>query len=79
MELLGTPPTVTVMFRSPAVRLLGTGTTSFASLREEGGATVEPKVTKLAPWVAPKLDPVMVMGVLPGPNGCERLLIEGAD
>jgi len=41
------------------------------SLQEEGGATVEPKATKLAP--------VIVMGVLPGPSGCERLLIEGAD
>jgi len=69
--LLGTPPTVTVMFRSPAARLLGTGTTMLVSLQEEGGATVEPKATKLAP--------VIVMGVLPGPSGCERLLIEGAD
>jgi hypothetical protein len=68
-----------VIFRFPAARLLGTGTTRLVSLHEEGGATVEPKVTKLAPCVAPKLAPEMVMGVAPGPSGCERLLMEGAD
>jgi hypothetical protein len=49
------------------------------SLHEEGAEAVAPKVTKLAPWVAPKLAPVIVMCVPPGPSGCERLLMEGAD
>ena len=78
-ELLETPPTVTVILRFPAARLLGTAAVTLVSLQEEIDAVAEPKVTKLAPCVAPKPAPEMVMGVPPGPRGWERLLMDGAD
>src|SRR5207253_1212291 len=56
--LLAAPPAVTVTF--PVVAPLGTGTTMLVVDHEVGVASVPLNVTVLAPWVAPKLFPVIV-------------------
>jgi hypothetical protein len=57
--LLATPPTVTTTL--PVVAPAGTGTTMVVAFHELGVAVTPLKVTVLAPWLAPKFVPVIVI------------------
>jgi hypothetical protein len=63
--LLARPPTVTTTF--PVVAPLGTGTTMLVADQVVGVAVVPLNVTVLAPLVAPKFAPVIVIDVPTGP------------
>lgn len=73
--LLERAPTVTTTL--PVVAPPGTGTTMLVSLQLVGGAVVPLKRTTLAPWIAPKLVPVIVTEVPIGPEAGERLPMFG--
>jgi hypothetical protein len=74
--LLATPPTVTMTF--PVVAPVGTGTTMLVALQLVGAVEVPLNVTVLAPCVAPKLEPAMVIAVPGVPDVGLRLEILGA-
>jgi len=57
-------PTETV----PGSAVAGTAATIVESLHEDTAAFTPPKVTRPVPWLAPKLDPVIVTDVLAGPD-----------
>lgn len=73
--LLAAPFTVTTTL--PLVAPLGTGTEMVVSVQLVGVADVPLKLTVLVPCVAPKLVPLMVTPVPPGPEVGERLLMAG--
>src|SRR5580765_7195335 len=63
--LLATPPTVTVTF--PVVAPTGTGTVMLVADHDVGVAGTPLNDTELAPWVAPKLVPVIVTDAVTAP------------
>jgi hypothetical protein len=73
--LLPAPPTVTTTL--PVVAPAGTGTTMLLADQVVGVAALPLKVTVLAPWVAPKLLPLIVTAVATGPLDGERLVSVG--
>jgi len=56
---------------------LGTGKAIDVALQLVGVALVPLNVTVLVPWVAPKLVPVIVTDVPTGPDGGDKLVIDG--
>ena len=74
--LLATPLTVTTTL--PVVAPAGTGTTMLLADQVVGVAAVPLNVTVLAPWVAPKLLPLIVTAVATGPLDGDRLVSVGA-
>ena len=68
---------LTVTTTGPVVASPGTGTVMFVSFQLLGIAGVPLKVTVLVPWLAPKLEPVIVTKVFIGPDDGERLEIIG--
>ncbi len=74
--LLVWPPTVTVTF--PVVAPLGTAVTILVALQLVAVAVVPLNLTVLVPCVVPKFVPVIVTGVLTGPEVTERLVMLGA-
>ena len=76
MLLLATPPTVTTT--GPVVAPVGTGTTILVSLQLVGVPAVPLNVTVLDACVAPNLLPMMVTGVLAGPDETLRPEMYGA-
>jgi hypothetical protein len=72
---LDTEPTVTMTFPVPASA--GTVTTMLMALQLVGVAVVPLNVTVLEPCVEPKLDPLTVIDVPPGPDAGERAVIAG--
>jgi hypothetical protein len=64
--LLSTPPTVTN--NGPVLDPLGTVVAICVLLQLVVAASVPLNLTVLLPWVPPKFDPVIVTGVLMGPN-----------
>jgi hypothetical protein len=70
MPLLDSPDTVTTTL--PVVAPLGTGTLMLVALQLVGAAVVPLNVTPLAPCVAPKLVPVMVMAAPTPPEFGDR-------
>jgi hypothetical protein len=76
--LLATPPTVTTT--GPVIALAGTGELILVALQLLGVADTPLKVTVLAPCVAPKFVPLMVIEVPTGPEVAERpLMLGGAE
>ena len=75
--LLAAPATVTATL--PLVAPLGTGATMLVALQLVGVAVVPLNLTVLAPWVAPKLVPVIVTAVPTGPDAGDRLVMLGTD
>jgi hypothetical protein len=75
LPLLERPPTVTTT--EPLAAPLGTGTTMLAALQLVGVAAVPLNVTVLAPCVAPKFVPVIVIAVPTGPDVGERFVMLG--
>jgi len=73
--LLATPFTVTTTL--PVVAPAGTGTVMLPADQAVGVAAVPLKVTVLAPWLAPKLVPLIVIAVATGPLDGERLVSVG--
>jgi hypothetical protein len=73
--LLATPPTVTTT--NPVVAPAGTDATIFVALQLVGVAVVPLKFTKLAPWVTPKLVPLIVTDAPTAAEVGERLVILG--
>jgi hypothetical protein len=73
--LLDTPATVTT--REPLVAAAGMVTTILVLLQLVDVAAAPLKVTVLAPWVAPKPDPVMVTEPPTAPDVGETLVISG--
>ena len=67
MPLLAVPFTVTVTATAPADKV-GTVATMEVADHDVTVAVVEPNLTVLDPWVAPKLVPVMVTDVPAGPD-----------
>jgi len=61
MPLLTSPPTVTVTL--PVAAPEGTGAVMLVALHAVGVADVPLNDTVLAPWLAPKLTPVMTIDV----------------
>ncbi len=61
----------------PVVAPLGTGKAIDVALQLVGVALVPLNVTVLVPWVAPKLVPVIVTDVPTGPDGGDKLVIDG--
>ncbi|HEX4075790.1 MAG TPA: hypothetical protein VHX49_10355, partial [Candidatus Acidoferrales bacterium] len=76
IPLLASPPTVTTTF--PAVAPVGTGTTMLVALQTVGVPGVPLNSTVLVPCVAPKFVPVIVTGVLTGPEVTLKLPMLGA-
>ena len=74
--MLATPPTVTTTL--PVVAPAGTGTTMLDADHDIGVAAVPLNVTVLAPWLPPRLLPLMVTVVATGPLDGERLVSVGA-
>jgi hypothetical protein len=73
------PPTDTITFVGPVAT---SGTVTVIDVSDHGGvvataAVVVPNFTVLVPWVAPKPVPVMVTGVVRGPESGERSLMHG--
>jgi hypothetical protein len=66
--------TTTLPVEAPA----GTWTTMLLADQVVGVAEVPLKVIVLAPWVAPKLLPLIVTGVATGPLDGDRLVSVGA-
>jgi hypothetical protein len=77
MLLLGRPPTVTTTDALPSPRLSGTETTRLVLLQLAIGVEAPPMVTVLAPWLAPKLVPVMVTWAPTGPESGATAVIPG--
>jgi hypothetical protein len=76
--LLGTPQTLTTTL--PVVAPTGTKTWMLVGPQLVAGAAVVPlNFTVLEPWLAPKLDPVMVTGVPTGPLVGLKLVVTGAE
>src|ERR1700680_2456123 len=75
--LLCTPPTVTTTF--PLVAPAGTGATMLVALQLVGVGAVPLNVTALPPCVAPKLVPVMVIGVPTTPELWLKPVMVGPD
>jgi len=75
VPLLASPPTVTTT--GPVVAPDGTGATTLVSDQLVGVAAVPLNVTELLPWVAPKLEPLIVTNAAIEPEEGERLLILG--
>src|SRR5438128_10383182 len=73
--LLGTPLTVTTTL--PVLAPLGTVATIEVALQLVAVALVPPKATVLAPWVEPKLVPVIVTDTPTAPDVGDRLLMLG--
>ena len=73
--LLAFPFAVTTT--GPVVAPEGTGTTMLEALQDVGLADTPLKVTVLAPWVAPKFEPVMVTDVPTVPELGVRVLTIG--
>jgi hypothetical protein len=73
--LLCWPPTATTTF--PVVAVKGTETSMLVLLQFVTVARVSLKVTALVPCVPPKLVPVIVRGVPPGPDVVDRLEMLG--
>ena len=73
--MLATPPTVTTTL--PVVAPAGTGTPMLVADHDVGVAAVPLNVTVLAPWLAPKLLPLIVIAVATGPLDGERLVSVG--
>jgi hypothetical protein len=73
--LLARPPTVTTTL--PVVAPAGTGTTMLVADHVVGVAAVPLNVTVLAPWLAPKLLPLIVTAVAAGPVDGDRLVSVG--
>ena len=73
--LLATPPTVTTI--GPVVAALGTGAAILEALQLVGVAVVPLNLTVLEPWVAPKLEPLMVTEAPIPPDVGDTLLIDG--
>lgn len=73
--LLATPLTVTTTF--PVVAPTGTGTLIVVAFHVVGVAIVPLKVTVFAPWLAPKVVPLIVIRVPTGPEDGARLVITG--
>jgi hypothetical protein len=73
--LLTSPPTVTTTL--PLVAPAGTGTVMLLADQAVGVAAVPLKVTVLAPWLAPKLLPLIVIAVATGPLDGDRLVSVG--
>src|SRR5439155_489985 len=76
LPLLASPPTVTTTL--PVVAPAGTGTTMLVADQLVGVADEPLNVTLLAPCVAPKPVPAMVIGVATGALVGERLVMVGA-
>jgi hypothetical protein len=74
--LLAVPPTVTTTL--PVVAPFGTGTTMLVALQLVGVPGVPLNSTVLVPCVAPKFVPVIVTGVLTGPEVTLKLPMLGA-
>ena len=74
--MLARPPTVTTTL--PVVAPAGTGTVMLLADQAVGVAAVPLNVTVLAPWLAPKLLPLIVTTVATGPLDGERLVNVGA-
>ena len=75
--LLGFPPTVTTTF--PLVAPAGTGATIEVALQFVGLALVVLKETVLAPWVEPKLLPVILTDAPTAPEVGDNAVIRGGD
>ena len=78
--LLATPPTVTTTF--PVVAPPGTATVMLVAVQLDGDPGVPLNVTVLAPWLAPKLLPLMVMvkgTLLTGTVSGVNVLIAGGE
>jgi hypothetical protein len=73
--LLATPPTVTTTL--PVAAPAGTGTVIEVAPQFVGVPAVPLKVTVLAPWLDPKLFPLIVTEVPPAPLAGDRLVILG--
>jgi hypothetical protein len=73
--LLAKPTAVTITL--PVAAPVGTGTMMLVTLQLVGVAAVPLNVTVLGPWLAPKLDPAIVMDVPTGPDVGFRLVMVG--
>jgi len=73
--LLATPATTTITF--PVVAPVGTGVTMLVAVQLVGVATPPWNVTKLVPWVAPKLAPAIVTELPTGPELGDTLVMLG--
>ncbi len=73
--MLATPPTV--MTTLPVVAPAGTGTVMLFADHAVGVPAVPLNVTVLAPWLAPKLLPVIETAVATGPLDGDRLVSVG--
>jgi hypothetical protein len=73
--LLATPPTVATTL--PLVAPAGTGTVMVLADHAVGDAAVPLNVTVLAPWLAPKFEPLIVTAVATGPLDGARLVSVG--
>ena len=71
--MLAIPPTVTTT--GPVVAPAGTGATMLVALQLLGLAVVLLKVTVLVPWVAPKLEPLIVTEKPTGPDAGNSLVM----
>jgi len=74
--LLTCPPTVATTL--PVLAPLGTGTAMLVALQLVGVALTPPKVTVLAPCVAPKFAPLIVTEVPTGPDDGFKPVMLGA-
>ena len=75
IPLLDIPPTVTTT--GPVAAPDGAGATILLSFQLLGVAVTPLKVTVLVPWVAPKLEPLMVTKVPIDPEAGDRAVISG--
>jgi hypothetical protein len=75
LPALGIPPTV--ITTAPVVAPAGTGVTIEAALQLVGVAAVPLNVTELAPWVAPKFEPVIVTDAPAAADAGTMLVIVG--
>jgi hypothetical protein len=74
---LENPPTVTMTGAAPSPSVGGTGTAMLPLLQLVGVTATPPTVTVLAPCVAPKLVPAIVIDVPTGPDAGVRLVMPG--
>ena len=74
--MLGAPLTVTTTL--PDVAFIGTGTTILVVFQLVGVPNVPLNVTVLEPWVAPKLNPEIVIAAPGTATFADRLIIDGA-